>query len=488
MREYDLVVVGGGPAGTPVIVEFAKLFPEKKIAMIDKKGELGGECLFDGCIPSKIMQMSAKLIRELDTLKSFGIELSDTHYRLVWEKIVQRKERILAHRADAAIKNIEQLQNVEILKAEASFIDEHKLLVRYENDKTEQINFEKCVVATGSNAFIPKYEGSGAEKVWTNEDFFDTMELPESMSIIGDGAIAIEFAQILATLGVTINLLSKHAGILKHVERDFSNIVLKEIEQHPNINLYLKADVKTINYENDFEIIFMQDSEEKRCHSQRVLVATGRVANIEGLKLENAGVAFSKKGIQVDKHLVTTAKNIYANGDVADGFPKFAHTAMYGAHTIAQNLFVGHNLFSVDYSKNSWVLFSSPNIASAGISELEAQKAGLDVVIGVYDYAIDAKFQIENDNLGYLKFIVEKSSKKIIGISILLDEANAIIGEGATIVANGLTLSDLVATIHPHPTFSESFGFLAKQMMGEIMVEKLKNPVVNTLLEIERFL
>ncbi len=488
MKKYDLVVIGGGPAGTPVAIEFAKLNPDKKVALIDKKGELGGECLFDGCIPSKIMKMSAKLIKELVTLKDFGIALDSMHYNLVWEKIVQRKKNILAKRTQGAKKNISAFSNVDILKATAKFVDEKEILVNYEDNVQEQLLFQYCVIATGSKSFIPHYKGNGIDKVWTNEDFFERMELPKTMSIIGDGAIAIEFAQILSTLGVKINLICRRAYILKNVDKDFSNIIFKEIQANKNINFLLNAEVKEINYDDKFKLTYNQNGEIQKCESQRVLIATGRVANTFNLDLEKAKVAYSEKGITTDKHLATTNKYIYANGDVVAGYPKFAHTAMYGAHTIAQNLFLEHNLFSIDYAKNSWILFSSPNIAVAGINEDEAKAKGLDVIIGVYDYAIDARFQIEDEKVGYLKFIVERSSKKILGVSAVLNEASSIIGEGALIVAKGLTLSDIIATIHPHPTFSESFSFLAKQMMGEIMLKKLENPAVKILLKVERFL
>lgn len=488
MKKYDLVVIGGGPAGTPVAMEYAKLNPEKKIAIVEKKGKLGGECLFDGCIPSKIMEMSAKLIRELETLEEFGITLESKHYELTWEKIVQRKEEILSRRTKAAQTTSESLHNIEILKANASFLDEDRLEIVYDDAKKEEIIYTKCVIATGTKAFIPPYKGNALEKVWTNEDFFEKMELPKSMSIIGDGAIAIEFAQILATLGVQINLIGRREGILKNVDKAFSHIILKELQESENINLILNAQVTEINFETAFEVKYRQEKEEKTISSQRVLIATGRAANTEELKLENAGVVYDKQGIKTDKHLLTSNKNIYANGDIVIGFPKFAHTAMYGAHTIAQNLFLEHNFFSVNFKKNSWVLFSAPNIAQAGIGEDEAKRLGLDVLVGVYDYRLDAKFQIEGQKIGFLKFVVEKSSKKIIGVGAILNEANAIIGEGALIVANEITLSNLISTIHPHPTFSESFTFLAKQMMAEIMVEKLKTPIAKSLLAVERFL
>ena len=273
MKKYDLVVIGGGPAGTPVAMEYAKLNPEKKVAIIEKKGELGGECLFDGCIPSKIMQISAKLIRELETLEDFGITLENKHYELTWEKIVQRKEQILAKRTAAAKENSENLHNIDILKATASFKDETSVSLIYEDGKKEDITFTKCVIGTGTKAFVPEYQGNGVDKIWTNEDFFEKMELPTSMTIVGDGAIAIEFAQILATLGVKINLIGRREGILKNVDKDFSQIILNELKESENINLILAAEVLEINFDTTFEVKYKQGAEEKIITSQRVLIS-----------------------------------------------------------------------------------------------------------------------------------------------------------------------------------------------------------------------
>ncbi len=488
IQEYDLVVLGGGPAGTPVAMEYAKLHKDKKIALVDKLGTLGGECLFDGCIPSKIMQVSAKYVKSLKLLKEFGVVLDETHYTLAWEKIVQRKESILKKRSEAAKNILLSFENIDLFHAEASFIDHEKLLVRFEDETTSQIVFDKCVVATGSKAFIPEYKGDGASKIWTNEDFFQRMELPSSLSIIGDGPIAIEFTQILSSFGVKINLIGRRASILKHIDEEFAHHILKELQNNKNVNLILNATVQQIDYKDDFELTYKQGLKEHTLHSQRVMVATGRVANISELNLENAQVLFDHNGIKTDEHLQTSNKNIYANGDVVEKFPKFAHTAQYGAHTIAQNLFLQHNFFKVDFDKNSWVLFSEPNIVMAGISKEEAQRRGEEVLVGVYDYAIDAKSQIEEEARGYLKFIVSKKNYKILGVSIMTHEANAIAGEAALIVSQSLGLSDLISTIHPHPTLSESFSVLAKQMMGEIMQEKLKSPFVKGVLELERFL
>jgi len=323
----------------------------------------------------------------------------------------------------------------------------------------------------------------------TNDKFFKDMQLPESLSIIGSGAIAIEFTQILANLGVEINLFVRGESILKNIDKEASSYLMKKLSSHPKINLLLGSDVVAINHKEEFlEISYMQDGASKTLLSQKVLSAIGRKANIDKLELQNAEVAFSKKGITTTSSLQTTNKNIFANGDGVENFPKFAHTAQYSAHILAQNLFLEHNFLKPDFSKNSWVLFSMPNFASAGVTEVEAIKENKDVIVDKFEFNTEAKSQIEDEDFGYMKFIVNKKTLHIIGISIFHDEANMLGGEAALIVAQKMTLKELIDTIHPHPTMSEAFVMLAKNMMGEIMMKKLSNPVVQTLLKIERFL
>ena len=484
---YDLVVIGAGPAGTPVAMEFAKLDSSKKIALIDTLGELGGECLFHGCIPSKIMEASAKAIKELENLKAFGVEIEERHHKLIWEKVKERKEKILNKRTNSAKEIANSIGNIDIIKAWATFEDTQRLKLSFEEDKREIITFDKALVATGSKANIATYKGDALNEIISNDEFFEKMELPQSLTIIGAGAIAIEFAQIFSSLGVEINLLIRGDSILKNIDNEASTFLLNKLTKE--INIILNATIEEINHKNKLlEITYSQNAEIKTLLTQKVLNAIGRRPNIDKLKLENAKVTFSKKGIVTSKVMQTSNKNIFANGDVVENFPKFAHTAQYTSHIIAQNLFLEHNFFAPDFSKNSWVLFSMPNVASAGISEAEAREKSIEVIVDKFEFSTEAKSQIENEDFGYLKFIVEKKSHKIIGISILHNEANMIAGEASLIISEGLTLKALIDSIHPHPTISEAFVMLSKKMMSEIMLKKLDNKVVQLLLKIERFL
>jgi len=486
--KYNLVVIGGGPAGTPVAIEYAKLNPDKNVALVEMAGKLGGECLFQGCIPSKIMQATAKYISSLQELSEFGVVLEDKNYQLIWNKVIQRKEDILSKRTLGAQDVIESLSNIDFIEAEASFINESALELKRVDHK-DVVEFDKVVIATGSRSYIPKYKGDGVDKIWTNSDFFAKMELPKSLAIIGTGAIAIEFAMMLASFDVKIYLFARGKSILNNIDKEASQYLLKELKNNKNINILFNADIEIVDFKDEeFVITYMQNREKKQLKSHRVLSAAGRVANISSLSLNSAGVKFNKNGIITSKSLETSNANIYANGDVVDGFAKFAHTAQYGAHTIAQNLFLEHNFFKMKPEINSWVLFTTPNIMMAGITEEDAKTRNLDVIIDRFEFSSEAKSQIENEDYGYLKYIIEKHSNKIIGISAMHKEAHSLGGEASLIISNHLTLKDIIGSIHPHPTISEAYVILAKQMMGKIMQEKLNKPAVKALLNIERWL
>ena len=472
-------MIGGGPARTPVAMEYAALYPNKKILLVDKLGKLGGECLFEGCIPSKILLKSGEEYLDKNKTIDFGIENTGEKSKLIWEDVVKRKVDILEKRSNTALEKLNSLGNITLIKGIAEFINENSLNIKLEEtDEEKTIIFKKAVIGTGSRTFVPPFKGNGLNNVWTNNEFFRDLEHPKTLTIIGDGPIGIELAQILGSLDIKINLIGNISSILPMIDKEFSQIVTEKIKENENINLILEAEVSEVNFNNNlFDIIYSQNGEVKNINSEKVLIATGRTPNIEELNLDKANVKFEKKGIIVDEFLQTTNKNIYAAGDVILNGPQFAHTASYEAHIMAQNLFFGRNKFKVNYDKNSWVLFSDPNIVSAGISEEKAIEKGYNIITGLYDFSIDAKSQIENADYGFMKFVVNKKNLEILGITVATPNAQSISGEASLLISKKVTLKELVSVIHPHPTLSESFTFLAKMMMGKIIQERMKSPM-----------
>ena len=353
-----------------------------------------------------------------------------------------------------------------MISGTARFISKNEVQIEKAPGDSSVYAFDYAVIATGSLPSIPAFEGNAVPELLTSELLFKQQTLPKSMVIIGGGPIGIELAQMLTKLNVQCTIIEMMETILYGVvEPEFTH-VLTNILEKSNILLHVSSKILKINrVKTGFSTIFMDASGTKReVLSEKVLVAAGRKPNVEDLDLKAAGIQFDKRGISVNEHLQTSVENIYAIGDVITG-PKFAHTATYEAHIIAFNILSGKNSMKTDFSKNSWVLFSDPEIASVGYTEAQAVKDQRDIMTGTYDYKIDATAQINGLAVGFLKFVVERKTLAIIGIHICVQGASSIIGEAALIVSKGLTLPDVAQIIHPHPTLTEAFGLLAMQML-----------------------
>ncbi len=464
MKTYDLLVIGAGPGGTPAAMAAAQF--GKSVLLVDSRGELGGECLFEGCIPSKVLENAANRYMMVKEASSFHIKVTGD-IEIDWKAVLADKEALLQKRAAGARENLKRLPTLTFKQGKALFIDTHTAMV-----DDEEISFKHAIIATGARAMIPPFNGSGMSDIWTNADVFKTKEIPKEILFIGAGAISCELVQMFQKLGTKCHILERGARILKRIDEGYA-LLLQQKMQASGITIDFHVDIERIEKSGEgFEVFYTQEGEKKSLSSKHVLVATGRHANVEDLALEKAGVNYTQKGIVVDKTLQTSQENIYAVGDCNIG-PKFAHWASYEAGIAVHNIYAPHK-HETDIKKLSWVLFSDPQIASAGLSEAEAQAEGIDVVVERYDYQIDARAQIDKQTLGALKFVINKADKTIIGVQILSEDASSLSGEASLIVAAKMKSMDLLNTIHPHPTLSESFGFLAKNIFFKSMAHGRK--------------
>jgi len=465
MESYDVIILGAGPGGTPAAMFLAQ--KRKKVLLIDERGRPGGECLFEGCIPSKMVEQSSEDYSLVKNLLASGIDLKEeTPFQ--WQKVLQKKDTVINARADGALRNMEHMPTLTFVNGKGRFTSGRQLEVLHKTGKKESVAFDKAIIATGSKAFVPPIEGNGVNRLWTNKELLEAETLPASLVIIGAGPIGIEFAQMLSKLGITCTIIEMMDRILPPVDSEFSALLLDKMERENGIHVHLSSRVRQISVKGDmFETAF-EDRQGKgqTILSERVLVAAGRVPNIEDLHLESTSIAPDRKGIIVNEYLETTEQGIYAVGDVIQG-PKFAHTATYEALIAARNIVDG-NRFKLDLSKNAWVLFSDPEIASAGLTEKEALKQGLDIVTGTYDFKIDARAQISEKPFGFLKFVVKRETAQIIGVHLFTKGASNMAGEASLIISMKATLRDVADAIHPHPTLTESFGFLAKNMLAQV--------------------
>ncbi|WP_457749793.1 dihydrolipoyl dehydrogenase family protein [Sulfurimonas sp.] len=459
---YDLIVIGAGPAGTPAAMNAAKF--GKKVLLIDKRESPGGECLFEGCIPSKVLENAANCYANVVESNIFHVEV-DKHAQIHWEGVLQDKERIVKQRSVGVLKQIEKMNSLDFKQGNASFVDANS--IKIDNDI---FSFDKALIATGAKSFMPPIEGNGVEKVWTNKDIFFHKEIPKELLFIGAGAISCELVQMFNKLGTKCHILERSGRILKHIHEDAALLIQNKMIQN-GINLELNVNLQKIEYENNnFFIHFTQQNETKVLKYKHVVMATGRIANLDGLELEKAAVQYDKKGVIVNEKLQSSQAHIYAAGDCINA-PKFAHTASYEAGIVIHNMFAPSPRL-VDYDKNSWVLFSDPQIGVVGIDENEAHKRGIDIDVESYAFIQDARSQIDKKAEGFLKFIINKKTKVIIGIEIVNEDASSLTGEASLIVANTMTTMDVMQAIHPHPTLTESFGVLAQQIFFKNMIKR----------------
>jgi dihydrolipoamide dehydrogenase len=428
----------------------------KKVLLAEASGKLGGACLFVGCIPSKIIKHGAD---KLSLKKTYGSNADPT---VAWKEIRANMEKILGGRSKAALAGVEQ-GGIRFVPGAARFVSSTEIEINQ-----TRYSFDKAIVATGARSFVPPFKGSGTKDVLTSEVLFDLPALPSSLLIVGGGPIGVELAQMLNRLSVKCTIVEMMDTLLSGVvEPEFAQIITQEMKD-AGIQVFTKSKVEAIDRMGSrFQTQFLdQSGVEHKLESDQVLVVTGKVANVEGLKLEAAGIKVERGGIVVNGYLETSLPGVYATGDVIQGGPKFAHVATYEAHIAAENIARG-NKVQTDFSKNAWVLFSSPEISAAGMTEAQAVKAGFDVVTGVYNYKIDSTSQINEDLFGFLKYVVDKKSQKILGIHLFLNGAASLSGEASVIVAQQMTLLEVARTIQPHPTLTEAFSMLAFKMLAD---------------------
>jgi dihydrolipoamide dehydrogenase len=463
-EKYFAVIIGGGPGGTPAAMALASV--GKKVLLVEASGKLGGACLFVGCIPSKIIKFSAdEIVSFTKTAGKFGIDNSIDPNKS-WDYIQKKMDRILQGRSENALKKAQQIPGLTVMNGKAKLTSQSTVEILTPEGKMIEAAFEKAIIATGAKSWIPPISGNGAGEVHVTENFFRINKLPRSLALIGGGPIGVEIAQMMTNLGVQVTIIEVMDSLIKGiVEKDFEGILSENIRKS-GITVHLSSQVASIDKSDDGFTLEIKDGSGslQKLSVEKVLVSAGKLPNIDGLGLDAINLEYTKKGISINEYLETSAPGIYAAGDVTTG-PKFAHLATHETKIAVNNILMGNHI-KVDFSKNAWVLFSEPEIAVAGLTEEQANQAGLTTISGTYNYQIDATAQIQEISPALLRFIAESKSGRIVGVHILGKAASELSGEAAEIVANNLTLADVANAVHPHPTLTEAFGFLAGEMIG----------------------
>jgi dihydrolipoamide dehydrogenase len=456
--QYDVLIIGGGPGGTPAAMALGQA--GKRVLLVEAGRGLGGTCLFEGCIPSKIFRETAARRRALGHAREFGLPAPAAHTVSVdWSAVQARKQQILSGRSKAALAKARALPGLEVAFGHARLSGPRGAVIEAAGARRE-VGFENAILATGSVASRPPIPGANLPNVLDSKGLIEIGFVPESLVLIGGGPIGVEMAQIFAMLGVRLTLLEAMPRILAPMDDVLADLLAERL-QADGIDVQTGVTVEAIEGdERRHTVRYRRDGQSHEVNAQVVAVVAGRHPNVDGLGLETTAVRHDHHGVKVDDTLQTDEPGIYATGDLV-GHPMFAHWATAQALAVARHLLGAASVFP-RAEHNSAVIFSYPELGMAGLTETGARASGLDVAVAEYDYRRDARAQISGDAFGRLRIVYRRDDRRVVGIHALAEGAADLMGEAALTVRHGLTLEQIAAAIHPHPTLTEAFGLAAR--------------------------
>lgn len=462
MRKVDVLVIGGGPGGTPAAMALAS--GGRRVLLVEKGAGLGGTCLFEGCIPSKILHESARRLQEIRSAATFGLHVPAGEISVDWNAVMARKAAILDRRARDALRHARQIPTLTVQFGSVALMGPRFARVVPHEGAPEDIEFAGAIIATGSVPNKPPIPGIDLPAVITSEQLLEIESLPKSLVVIGAGPIGVEMAQIFAAFGTTITLIEAGPRILAPVDEEVAAALEAHIRAQ-GIVLACGAQVLRISTDGHGARVHYRDAggTEREVPGDRVLEVTGRSPNLDGLGLEHTAVRFDHHGIKVGGSLETDEPGIHAVGDVV-GHPMFAHWATAQGLALAAHLLGQPSRFPAP-ALNSAVIFSTPELGIAGLTESEARAAQHNVGVVRYDYRGDARAQVSGQSEGMLKLVYDRTSRAVLGVHILVEGAASLLGEGALAVGSQMPIEAMAAAIHPHPTLSESMGGAARAAM-----------------------
>ena len=450
---YDLVVIGAGTAGLVVAAGAAGLDVGLKVALIEKH-LMGGDCLNVGCVPSKCVIRSSRVVADIREAGAFGIhppERIEIDFPAVMQRMRKLRAGISHHDSAERFGNL----GIDVFLGEGCFAGNGKVEVA---GKT--LRYKKAVIATGARAVRPKVEGLEQAGFLTNETVFNLTECPKRLAVIGGGPIGCELAQSFHRLGSEVVLFHKNAHILDKEDVDAAEIVQNVFERE-KIKLILSSKLNRVTTSSEGKTIYFSDQNkgiEESITVDEILVGAGRAPNVEGLNLQSVDVEYDdRKGVKVNDYLQTTNPKIYAAGDICMNW-KFTHAADAAARIVIKNTLFspfGFGRYQLSGLVMPWVTYTDPEIAHVGMYEHQAQAQGIELnTIKILLSSVDRAIA-DGETEGFVKIHYKKGSDEILGATIVARHAGEMISEVTTAIVNKVGLSKLSGVIHPYPTQAE---------------------------------
>ncbi len=463
MEKFDVIIIGGGPAGL-VASKLVKAFG-KSVAIVEAK-KLGGDCTHTGCVPSKTLLKAASAVYEAKHLEKYGIAIKqlelDTSNVLSHVKSIV--DEIYSHETPDIFEN----EGITIIEGVAKFVNTSQISVNgtlYEA--------KKFIIASGSSPLIPKIDGIDSINYLTNETIFSLPKVPESLLIVGNGVIAIEMATAFNRLGSQVTIVSRSSGIIKNGDQEIATILMRNLEEE-GIKFVQGLQLESVYSKEQIELVVKKDEETLCLKAQEILFATGRQPNIN-LNLRHANVTFNEKGIKVNDYLQTTNPNIYAIGDVSTPY-KFTHIAEQEAIVAGSNIGLPIKK-KINYEHIGWCVYSDPEFAHIGFTYEQAQKKFSDVELISFEYKNSDRGYTDVKRTGLIKVVVSKGGK-ILGASILGERAGELIHQLQLAKTFGISFDKLSKMVYIYPTFAD----IIKQTSKKYYINRLlNNPVLKAL-------
>ena len=461
-QPYHLVVIGAGTAGLVTAAGAAGL--GARVALIERE-LMGGDCLNVGCVPSKGLIGAARIAAKVRGAAEFGVNTAgetQVDFGKTMERM--RQKRAYISPVDSAQRFTDL--GVDVYFGKGAFIDNNTASVTRSNGETTELKFKKAVIASGARASAPPIKGLDQVNYLTNENLFSLTELPKRFGVVGSGPIGSEMAQSFARFGSEVFLFERADHILSREDADAADIVQKQFVED-GINLELNAEDMELIAEADGKIgvKITQNGVEKTVLVDQLLIAVGRAPNTDGLNLEGVGVKFDKKGVTVNDNLQTTNDKIYACGDICSKY-QFTHAADFQARIVIQNALFAVGPFGKKKASDliiPWATYTSPEIAHVGMYPADAKEAGVEIDTYEQSFEHIDRAILEGSDEGFVKVHTKKGTDKIVGATIVAENAGDLISEITVAMQNKIGLSGIGSTIHPYPTQAEAIRKLGDQ-------------------------
>lgn len=458
--QTELLVLGSGPGGYTAAFRAADL--GKKVTLVERYASIGGVCLNVGCIPSKALLHSAKVIDEAHEMANNGIDFGKPN--IDSKKLRDWKNKVVT-RLTGGLKMLAKQRKVDVIQGVGQFTSPNTLAIDGPNGK-QTLRFENAIIAAGSRPvklpFLPD-----DPRIMDSTGALEIEETKGKLLVLGGGIIGLEMATVYEALGAEITVVEMMDQIIPGCDKDVVNPLYKRIQKRYK-NIYLKTKVTKVEAKKEgLQVTFESEGAPPKTELfDRILCAVGRRPNGDQLSLDKAGVKTDERGfIPVDKQLRTNVPHIFAIGDIA-GVPMLAHKAMPEGRVAAEVIAGKKHYF--DPRCIASVAYTDPEVAWVGLTENEAKSKGIKYGKGVFPWAASGRSLSIGRDEGLTKLLIDETTHRVIGAGIVGPNAGELMGEIALAIEMGCDVEDISLTIHPHPTLSETIAMAAEVFEGTI--------------------